>query len=89
MSALSTVVLCLCVPAALVLVAIVAVAFFDRPLERRNGRKWPQPGAWYAQYALDAIANGRQPGHFVLDKNGKEVWVSLDPEWDRPFGLTS
>lgn len=48
---------------------------------------WPKPGTWYTGYALAAIANGRQAGHFVLDKHGRNVWVSLDPEWDRPFGL--
>lgn len=49
--------------------------------------RWPKPGGWYAGYALSAIANGRRPGHFVLGASGENVWVSLDPEWDRPFGL--
>jgi hypothetical protein len=51
--------------------------------------KWPRPGHWYMDYAQAAIANGYTPGHFVLDRNGKWVWVSLDPEWDRRFGLVS
>lgn len=46
-----------------------------------------KPGGWYQAYALAALRNGRKPGHFVLNRRGQNVWVTLDPEWDRPFGL--